>query len=103
MSSIVVVRGLGDRKGQDIVEALLSSVSAKLERGRVEMDKHNQPEQAITLEIVYRKGVRRGQLVEVVDAAQGQVWRGKITSIAHRLTETSHTTELTIAKPNKDF
>lgn len=103
MSSIVVFRGAGDRKGQDIIEALLSSTSAKLERGRVEMDENAKPAQSVTLEIVYRTGVRLGQLVEVHDSAQGKSWRGKISAITHRITQTSHITELTVLRPLEDF
>lgn len=103
MSSIVVFRGAGDRKGQDIVEPLLSSITAKLERGRVEMDEHAKPAQSVTMDIVYRPGVRLGQLVEVHDAAQGKSWRGRITGITHKIKQTSHVTELTISRPTEDF
>lgn len=103
MSSIVVFRGVGDKKGQDIVEALLSSTSAKLERGRVELDEHALPNQSVTMQIVYRAGVRLGQLVEVHDSTQGKSWRGKITAIAHKITKTKHVTDLTISRPTEDF
>lgn len=103
MSSVVVFRGAGDRKGQDIVEPLLSSVTAKLERGRVEMDEHAKPAQSVSMDIVYRPGVRLGQLFEVHDAAQGKSWRGKVVGITHKLTRTSHVTELSISRPMEDF
>lgn len=103
MSSIVVFRGVGDKKGQDIVEALLSSTSAKLERGRVELDEHALPNQSVTMQIVYRPGVRLGQLVEVHDSTQGKSWRGKITAIVHKITKTKHVTDLTISRPTEDF
>ncbi len=103
MSSIVVFRGAGDRKGQDIVEPLLSSVTAKVERGRVEMDEHAKPAQSVTMDIVYRPGVRLGQLAEVHDATQGKSWKGKIVSITHKVKRTSHVTELTISRPTEDF
>lgn len=103
MSSVVVVRGIGDRKGQDIVDALLADTSAKIERGRVELDEHDKPSQDVTLEIVYRPGLRLGQLVEVHDSVQGVSWRGKIVEIAHRITIASHTTELRISRPLENF
>jgi hypothetical protein len=103
MSSIVVFRGTGDKKGQDIVDALLSSTSAKLERGRVELDEHAMPIQSVSLDITYRPGVRLGQLVDVHDSTIGASWRGKITGIAHRITKTSHVTELSIARPTEEF
>ena len=103
MSSVVVFRGAGDRKGQDIVEALLSDTSAKVERGRVEMDEHADPAQSVSMDIVYRPGVRLGQLVEVHDSTQGKSWRGKISGITHKIKRTSHVTELTISRPTEDF
>lgn len=103
MSSIVVFRGAGDRKGQDIAEALLASTNAKIERGRVELDEHAKPSQSVNLEITYRPGVRRGQIVEVHDSAQGVSWRGKILDVTHRITLSSHTTELNISRPLENF
>ena len=103
MSSIVVFRGLGDRKGQDIVEALLSSTSAKLERGRVELDEHAVPVQSVNMDIVYRPYVRQGQLVEVHDSTQGRSYRAKIAAIAIRVTKTSHVMELTLSRPTEEF
>lgn len=103
MSSIVVFRGVGDKKGQDIVEALLSSTSAKLERGRVELDEHAMPIQTVTMDVTYRPGVRLGQLVEVHDSTQGKSWRGKIAGITLKITQTSHILELSISRPTEEF
>jgi len=103
MSSIVVFRYAGDKKGQDIVEALLTSVAAKLERGRVELDKYAKPAQSVTMDIVYRAGIRLGQLVEVNDSTQGKSWRGKVVGIVHKIKKESHVTELTITRPTEGF
>lgn len=103
MSSIIVFRGSGDKKGQDIVEALLSSTSAKVERGRVELDAHNLPIQNVTMDIVYRPNTRLGQVCEIHDSTQGKSWRGKIVGITHRITKTTHVTEVTFGRPTEDF
>lgn len=103
MSSIVVFRGVGDRKGQDIIDAILSSTTAKLERGRVEMDEHDKPAQTVSMEVVYRPGLRRGQLVEVNDSTQGGSWRGKIVEVTHRIGLASHSTLLRISRPLENF
>lgn len=103
MSSIVVFRYLGDKRGEDITEALLASNAAKVERGRVEMDLHALPNQTVTMQIVYRPGVRLGQIVEVNDSTQGASWRGKITGIVHKITKTKHVTDLTLSRPTEDF
>lgn len=103
MSSVVVFRYLGDKRGEDITEALLSSDAAKVERGRVEMDLHAMPNQTVSMTIVYRAGVRLGQVVEVNDSTQGASWRGKITGIVHKVTQAKHITELTLSRPTEDF
>jgi hypothetical protein len=103
MRSSVVYRGSGDKKGQDIVEALLSSTAAKLERGRVELDEHALPVQSVSMDITHRPGVRLGQLVEVNDSTQGKTWRGKITAVAIKIAQSSHTIELTIDRPTEGF
>ncbi len=103
MSSIVVFRGTGDKKGQDIVEALLSSTSAKLERGRVELDEHAMPIQTVTMDIIYRPLVRLGQLVEVHDSTQGKSWLGKISGITLKIAKTRHVLEVSVSRPTEDF
>lgn len=99
MSSIVVLRYLGDKKGQEVVDTLLFGTEAKLARGRAELDQNALPQQPVTMTIVYRPGLRLGQLVEVLDSTQGQVWRGKITKISHHITETNHTTDIEVQRP----
>lgn len=103
MSSIVVIRGAGDRKGSDITEPLLYSLEAKLARGTAEMDEHSEEQQVVDLTITYRPGVRMGQLVEVNDSIQGATWRGKITGIAHAMDGTQVLTTLNVLRPQRGF
>lgn len=96
---IIVLRGAGDKRGDDIVDPLLSQPVAAVERGRNELDARAQPMQPIQLKIVFRTGLALGQLVEVVDAMQGAVWRGKVAGISHRVEGGDLHTVLDILRP----
>lgn len=98
MIDVIVQRGAGNRPGQDIFEPLLSSVPAAVARGRSEIDVHSDL-QTVSLSIVYRSGLEKGQLVEVHDDFTGEVWRGKIVGVQHTVVEDEISTELTILRP----
>lgn len=82
MVDIVVIRGNGTSPGDDILDVLLSDLSAALSRGRAELDEGALAD-APVLEIKLRD-VRLGQTVEVDDTALG-TWRGKVTGVSHRI------------------
>lgn len=94
MSSVIVIRDAGNISGPNIADALLAPLHAKLERGRVEMDEHARPAKNVSLEIVFRPGLRLGHVVEVHDVLQGARYRGKITSITHNAGPVAMTTLL---------
>lgn len=100
---IIVLRGAGDKRGPDIVEPLISEPVVAVERGRNELDLHSVLQQPIQMTTVFRTGVELGQLVEVVDAMQGEVWRGKITGISHRISGGAVQTTLDILRPAEFF
>lgn len=81
MTDIIVIRGAGDREAEDVVEALLYTDLAALERGRNEMDRRATAKAEKQLTLRYRAGLETGQLCEVIDAAQGVRYRGKITAV----------------------
>lgn len=83
MIDIIVRRYSGDRPGRDIVNGLIGSVDVALRLGMSELDSKAQPMQAITIEAVYRDGVRKGQLVRVHDTIRG-TWIGKVTGVSHK-------------------
>jgi hypothetical protein len=85
VSTVVTMRYAGDRVGDDIVDSLLSTDEAKVERGRAELDSSAQPMQEVTLGLVYRAGVRLGQLAEIHDGTQGASYRAKVTSVSYRV------------------
>lgn len=103
MSSVVIIRGAGDVSGDEIVEALLYDTAARIERGRVEMDEHATVNQNVTLTILYRPGLRLGQLVEVGDSVQGAAWRGKIVGINHKYEQSSLVTTIDVKRPQEFF
>lgn len=101
MTDIVCLRGNGDAPGDDIVDALLSSVSAALSRGRAELDQGALADQQdLTVDL---HDYRIGTLVEVDDSEIGR-WRGKIIGVNHSASidesgNLSGETKLTVRKP----
>lgn len=80
MIDIFVMRGAGDRRGDDITSPLLCSLAAALQRGQVEIDVST-PSRSVQLSAKHRVGFKTGQLVRVIDSMQGVAWQGKITAI----------------------
>lgn len=79
---IVCIRGSGDHAGNDIIEPLLTNVTAALSRGRKELDEGalaNQQKLDCPL-----LDLRLGKSVQVDDSFLG-VWTAKITSISHQV------------------
>ncbi|RKZ88580.1 MAG: hypothetical protein DRQ39_02230 [Gammaproteobacteria bacterium] len=95
---IIVIRSPGDIRGPDIIDPLLSNVTVAVNRGTTEIQ-DNEPIDTISLSTNYRSNVRVGQIVEVIDALQGRVWRGKIIGISHSATEADLFTDLDIERP----
>lgn len=95
---IVVVRQPGGKQGPDIVEPLLSNVVVAVNRGTTEIQ-DNEPIDNVSLTTNYRVGVRMGQIVKVLDALQGSVWKGKIVNISHSYVLSDIWTNLDIERP----
>ncbi len=83
MIDLIVQRGNGDYVGDDIVDPLITTLPAALERGRNELDEHSGGI-PVTLATKYLASVFPGQLVRVEDALQGAIWLGKIISFRHQ-------------------
>lgn len=103
MIDIFVQRYGGDARGPDIVDPLITDIDVALSRGRAELGKQALLQQTVSQEIKFRTGVRLGQLVETHDAMQGVSWRGKITSISHKIDSGKVTTSLDIIRPVETF
>lgn len=84
MVDIVVLRGAGDYRGDDLVEPLLASETAARERGRNEIDEAT-PAAEARLTLAWSPLLRPGELVRVHERWGGPSWRGKITGVQHRL------------------
>lgn len=97
---IVVVRNPADLSGPDIQEAILSSVTIAIHRGTCEIN-DNEPSNIVQLSTNFRTGVRKGQVVEVMDELQGKVWRGKITGISHATRLADIWTDIDIERPTR--
>lgn len=79
---VYAIRGDGDRDGGEIFDPLLSDTMAALGRAAQEINS-NTPVVPISLDVVYRFSIRRGQLVEVNDSFSGKSWRGTVLSVNH--------------------
>ena len=98
MSVIAVYRDDGLRPGTPIVELGLSD-DALLVRGAAEMDRHAQALNQIEMDVVYRPGLRLGQLIEASDPANPVPYRAKITGIEIAVSEALIETRLTLEQP----
>lgn len=93
-----VYRGDGSREGTPIVEPLLSD-EALLQRGLAEMDAHAHAFNQIELEVVFRSGLRLGQIVETTDPSASTPYRAKVTGIQITVTEAAIDTRVTLEQP----
>lgn len=98
MVDIVVARLPGDKKGPDIIDPILSNNTVALLRGTAEIQ-DNEPLDIITLSTNYRTDVKKGQIVEILDELQGEVWHGKIVGITHSSALADVWTDLDIERP----
>lgn len=100
MIDIFVQRDEGDKRGDDIVDPLIGgSLPVAIQRGRNELDDTATPMQTVTVEAVYRDGVRRGKLALFNDSLRGLSWLGKVTGITHRVQRGVVTSTLQIKRP----
>ena len=79
---IIVVRGDGDKQGDDIVSGLLSDINVALLRGATAINDSTSI-YAVSLRTTYRTGVRNGDSVMVTDQFQGETWFGRVVGITH--------------------
>ena len=93
---IIVRRGVGGKAAPDIIDPLLATVSAGLERGRVEMDKNGTGGMRQELVAVFRPGVERGDIIEVLDYLQGVSWKGVVKGVTNNNNGGIPTTTLSV-------
>ncbi len=96
-SEIIVQRNEGLHQGDDIIEPLASTVNAKRERGRAEIDA-GEPLRHVTVECIFDATIFPGQLVEVQDALMGKTWRGKVTGARHSFASNTAITTLEMVR-----
>lgn len=95
MPDIVVIRGGGTRQGEDVIDPLLTTVSACLARGRIELDAASGL-QPIEMECLYRDGLLLGDMVEINDPLHIAPYYGILSRITHVATPTTLTTQLVV-------
>lgn len=95
---IEVYRDDGAREGAPIVEPLLSD-DALIHRGMAEMDAHAHAFNRIDMAVVFRPGLRLGQIVEATDPSTASPYCAKVTGIQIRVSEAAIDTQLTLEQP----
>lgn len=94
---LTVYRGDGLREGAPIIEPLLSD-PVLIERGRAEMDAHAHASVRVDLEVVFRPGLRLGQLIEVADPTTASPYRARVIGIALTISTTQIESQLTLER-----
>lgn len=94
---VLAIRGDGDKDGGEIFDPLLCVTEAALGRAAQEINAST-PVNPVTLDVVYRPGIRRGQLVEVNDSFTGVSWKGIIISVNHVVSGPVVHTNLTLER-----
>ncbi len=100
MTDITAVRGTGDRPADDIIEPLLTTTEAKLERARNELD-NGELASIVRIEGRYQPNAFPGLLIQISDSAQGGNWRGIIASVEHRMIQGGVVTAMEIWRPDE--
>lgn len=95
---IEVYRGDGLREGAPIVAPLLSD-DALVHRGSAEMDANAHVFNRLELDVVFRPGMRLGQIVEATDPSTAKPYRAKVTGIQISVSLASIEVRLTLEQP----
>jgi hypothetical protein len=95
---IEVYRGLGSRSGMPIIESLLSD-DALIQRGISEMDANAHAFNRVEMAVVFRPGLRLGQMIEASDPSSATPYRAKITGISISVGEALIETNITLEQP----
>lgn len=95
---IDVYRDDGLRSGTLILAPLLSDETL-IQRGIAEMNQNAHAFNQIDLDVVFRPGLKLGQLVEALDPSTAHPYRAKITGIEIRVSEAAIDTHLTLEQP----
>jgi len=81
MISLLVERGAGDKRGEDITDELITSDIVAQERGRNEIEYNYSDREEVTTTGPFSGFLRPGKLAEVADS-EGVIFRGMIKSCA---------------------
>lgn len=95
---IEAYRGDGLRIGAPIIEPLLSD-DALLTRGVAEMDANASAFNRVEMSVVFRPGLRLGQIVETTDPSTASPYRAKVTGIQITVSEAAIDTHLNLEQP----
>jgi hypothetical protein len=95
---IEVYRGDGLREGPPITEPLLAD-DALIHRGRAEMDANAHAINRVEMAVVFRPGLRLGQVIEAADPSNASPYRAKVTGIQITVSEAAIDTRINLEQP----
>jgi hypothetical protein len=98
MIDIIVERYEGDKDGGTILVPLTGSIPVALARGRFELNEHAQAMVPMTMEAIYRDGVRLGMFFLVRDSRAGESFMTKVVGITHSYRGIELTTTLRLRR-----
>ena len=70
MIDVTVARDPADNPGEDIINPMILTEGMAIQRGRKEIDA-NSKIAVVSLDAIYRSGLKPGHTVQVLDALQG--------------------------------
>ncbi|HAT51483.1 MAG: hypothetical protein HQL07_01360 [Nitrospirae bacterium] len=97
LSELVCQRGAGNHPGEDVIDPFLTTIDAKLSRGRAIIDQGSGL-QVVSLTCIHRPGIMPGDLVQIHDALMGSSWIGKVSGVRHNIAASAMTTHLEILR-----
>lgn len=78
---ITGIRFKGDRRGDDIIDPLLSTESAALARLFTELNRRSVTHKEVQLETRYLTGLEMGDMMATTESTTGRVIKGRVTGI----------------------
>lgn len=96
-----VCRDSADNPAPDVIDELLTTQSASVERGRNELDEQQYGRQVFSGQMAFEPALtlQPGVLVEVREDESGDDWKGKLIGFGIEVGESSITATLTIHRP----
>jgi hypothetical protein len=96
---VQVIRGDGLKQAPGIVNPLLSTTTAAVQRGRNFLDAEGSSKRHIEIAMPFRSmvAVATGNIIEVMDGDTSQIYRAKLAGYSYTVTAPTENTPLRVA------